>query len=328
MRGGATFQAEHDMTDTAGLAREVSMPGLLGWGLLGWGLLGWGLFSCSTTIERAAPDATRRNYSTTPAATLEASKKLQPEIILVSVGPRQLPALVVDGTEALETAARLRASAVTTGQYPVIVGEFSRATAYLQAVRFEAAPHELLQRSASMDLNPGNWIRGRAPPEESNTELRALLDRAAEYNNAERRRIFEATSIPSGKVPPMELVGHYNMLQGIPFRSVLIVLIPSTQGWQAPAYLSFGGFGDCPRPEEHTRILRYWYEEYGAKLVTVGADILELEVEQPLTDPESALQLARIQYDYCPDVASQKGTTLGGMAAALMQRKIWYFWWD
>ncbi len=246
----------------------------------------------------------------------------------VTVGALRMSALVVPGDVALQTTERLRQAAPAARQYPVIVGEFGRSVEYLESVRFTKSPREILEASTMVSLDPAQWVLPQSAPGNASAELLVLLEEARQYSAAERQQILASTDIPSAVVPPGEFIGHQNLSTGEPFQRVLVLLLPTSDGWQAPAYLGFGGTGGCPWPEQHTQLLRHWHDTYGASVVTVGANILELAVERPPQNPAAALELARVQYDYCPTIAKTHGATLGAMAAAVMQLRVWRFRWD
>lgn len=107
-----------------------------------------------------------------------------------------------------------------------------------------------------------------------------------------------------------------------------LVLVPAAERWMAALSLAYGGWNDCPGPEVHAALCRYWAETYGARLVGVGHDVLEFMVEAPPTERASAIALAKQHYLYCPDTVEQGTETISRLAANLMQRGTWHFWWD
>ena len=112
-----------------------------------------------------------------------------------------------------------------------------------------------------------------------------------------------------------------------PMPRVYIVLIPTDDPTTVPAYLHWGNFNGCLPAPYHVAALRNWRDRYGAELVALGSDTLELRVARKLATREEALELARIHSAYCSEFA-QGGETLSGMAAGLMVQEWWSFWWD
>lgn len=117
-------------------------------------------------------------------------------------------------------------------------------------------------------------------------------------------------------------------LEGRPLDRVHILLIPTDEGAAVPAFLRWGGWNDCPGPEYHIAALRSWHERFGAELVGITGDVINLRVARRPATREAALDLAREQYLYCEDIVDQGTETLAPLAATLMQEDWWFFWWD
>ena len=115
---------------------------------------------------------------------------------------------------------------------------------------------------------------------------------------------------------------------GKPHKKILIGLLPTAQSWQAAAHLQFGGFNNCPQPEEHVAVHQYWEQRYGAQVVAMTGDSVEFELRNPVTEKSILDQLALEQLVYCDDIVFQGTETVGGLAASLHGAKHWFFWWD
>ena len=109
---------------------------------------------------------------------------------------------------------------------------------------------------------------------------------------------------------------------------VYLVNIPAKASWEIPAYLYWGGWNANPPPHIHIAALRDWHAKYGATLVGITDDVLNLSVETPPTSREEALALAKDQYIYCEDIVLQGVGDIAPLAASLMESSHWYFWWD
>jgi hypothetical protein len=75
-------------------------------------------------------------------------------------------------------------------------------------------------------------------------------------------------------------------------------------------------------------MLRSWHDRYGAELVSMGADTVELRVTRRPASRDEALALAREHYAYCSDTVDQGTQDLATLAAMLMASDWWFFWWD
>ena len=109
---------------------------------------------------------------------------------------------------------------------------------------------------------------------------------------------------------------------------VHLLLIPARAGWEVPAYLRWGDWNACPPTEYHVAALRKWHEEFGAELVGINGDAMNIRAARPPRTREAALALAREQYGYCPDIVDQGVGSLAALAATLMATEWWFLWWD
>ncbi|MBW6525735.1 DUF4253 domain-containing protein [Sphingomonas sp. RHCKR7] len=119
-----------------------------------------------------------------------------------------------------------------------------------------------------------------------------------------------------------------DVLSGRFFRLVHILLIPTTHSWEVPAYLRWGDWNGCPPPAQHVAALRHWHERFGVELVGMDRDTLNLRATRRPADREAALALAHEQYRYCQDIIDQGVGSLSELAALLMNKDWWFFWWD
>lgn len=107
----------------------------------------------------------------------------------------------------------------------------------------------------------------------------------------------------------------------------ILAKIPAENPWEVFAWLPFGGWNECPMPEEVLWIAKYWYEKHGAIPAVMTSDILEFSAA-PVKDETAAVDLALEQFAFCSDIVTQGVNTIGRLAGAMMQSSTWYFWWD
>lgn len=100
-------------------------------------------------------------------------------------------------------------------------------------------------------------------------------------------------------------------------------------GWDIPRLLRWdGALNHNISGAEHSNVLKYWHERYGAELVVATFDGLELFVANPPTERTEVEAVARAQYNYCVDIVDQGVETLAALAEVQVHSHRWYFWWD
>jgi hypothetical protein len=118
------------------------------------------------------------------------------------------------------------------------------------------------------------------------------------------------------------------MDRGRTLEKVNVGLIPTDDWSTIPAHLRWGGWNACPHPEYHVAALRSWRDRFGAELVGLSRDRMDLRVAWPPQSRAHALDLAREHYVYCSDIVDQDVGTLNALAALLLGNEWWSFWWD
>lgn len=107
-----------------------------------------------------------------------------------------------------------------------------------------------------------------------------------------------------------------------------IALIPTDDPTAIPAYMQWGNWNGCPPAAYHVGALRAWRDRYGAELIGLGPDRMDLRVSRRPASREEALELARVHYVYCNDIIDQGVGSYRALAAGLMASDWWCFWWD
>jgi hypothetical protein len=133
---------------------------------------------------------------------------------------------------------------------------------------------------------------------------------------------------PTSPNPSPGLSVAYDILKGKPLAKVYIGIAPTDDWTTVPAYLRWGGWNDCPAAEYHVAAMRSWRDHYGAELVGMSFDTINLRVASKPKTREEALTLAHEQYVYCADIIDQGVETYSALAADLIANDWWYFWWD
>jgi hypothetical protein len=116
---------------------------------------------------------------------------------------------------------------------------------------------------------------------------------------------------------------------GFSSRDTVIGLIPARDGWEVPGLLSWQGAVNYDLDgAHHVAVLRSWQERYGAELVTLTRDQIELLVAHPPWDPATIVQVAVEMLGYCPDLDVQGTGMVAVLANEVVPHRCWSFWWD
>ena len=118
------------------------------------------------------------------------------------------------------------------------------------------------------------------------------------------------------------------LAQYVPLKNVIVLLVPTIYSWQVPAYIGFGNFNANPETAVHVAAMKHWHNAYGADLISLKDDNLEVYVRRPPKDESTAMKLAREHFIYCPDNVHQGTGTIGKLAGRLCRAHFWNFWWD
>ena len=224
------------------------------------------------------------------------------------VAPRCWRALV-PARGAIERWQRLRAIADETGCWPVVIGGPDDEKAHAAALRESLDSTDGLVRDGlALDLD--EWLADEAAID---PDLLRELDDQAPFGSARviTHQILEA---PAWR---LRRAGNGTILW-----------VESPHSWDVPAILRFGGWNSCPPTAVHVAMLRRWHERWGAELVALSRDRLEVAVARgPRTRPE-ALALAREQFLYCEELVLAEHGSLRALAAALLASRVWSFRWD
>jgi Domain of unknown function (DUF4253) len=138
----------------------------------------------------------------------------------------------------------------------------------------------------------------------------------------------DAGEWPADISPLMAPTVTSDVLSGEPLQRVFIATFPAKASYEVPAFVGWGGWNENPAAEIHVAMLRKWHEKYGAELVGMTGDVLNLRIATRPATKDEALALAREMYFYCSDIVEQGVGSIAALAALLMVSDYWYFLWD
>jgi hypothetical protein len=139
---------------------------------------------------------------------------------------------------------------------------------------------------------------------------------------------IDAGPWPEGDSSNNSLSAHRDVLTRKPHAEVLLTVLPAEESWMAPCYLRIGNWNSVPTADAHAALFKYWHEHCGATVACIADDVIEFTVDKPPRTKDEALVLAKQHYIYCADIVHQGVGTVEGLAAALLNASVWYFWWD
>lgn len=259
---------------------------------------------------------------------LDAAARAQPLGQKGPTAPRMdpvfpFPLVTVHGNAALAEWERQRTK---PGIWPVVIGsdeDLARLAGGIEDLDERDVP-AILAAAAALDHPESLRAHKRA---EDEAALKWLADHG-QAGAVEPDHQPELGAWPARVDTSLRLTVAEDILKRRPLDRVHIALIPAANGWEAIAHLKWGGWNDNPSAEYHVAALKAWHEHYGAELVGLNSDTMNLRVARRPASREDALDLAREQYLYCADIVDQGVETLSALAATLEANDWWFFWWD
>lgn len=233
--------------------------------------------------------------------------------------------LTVRGSDAIAVWTKLREILARTGHWPVLIGGDDQVNNLRE--RVQCRPNADLHSADAVD--PEGWLEQRY--QQFIEEIEEFGYRDKKPSSSEEDKQFYGIPRgpwPQGKPEKKQFMIPLTLIKRKPLPKVLIALVPTVDSWRLPAFLRFGGWNECPSDEEHAAVMKYWEERFGAEVVGITNDVVEMLVKRPPSTKNEALALARQQYLYCQDIVDQGTETVDALASTLLGGNVWYFWWD
>ena len=226
------------------------------------------------------------------------------------------------GKESLWELLDLREKISETGSYPFLMGNENSLGMLAESAGFNNdSTAEIIEKARAIKVAEIFERRMRdAQPDEEETEFDA-----SELNGVWQ---FRDSNRDLGLPWDDLITAHKNSVTRHFFDKCFVGIAPVSESWQIPAFVKFGSWNSCPKPEEHCAILRYWQEKYAAEIVSVTGDVIECAVVNPPQTEDECFELARQQFAYCSDIVDQGVGSIGELASRLRDSSYWYFWWD
>ncbi|HWB37146.1 MAG TPA: DUF4253 domain-containing protein [Rugosimonospora sp.] len=112
------------------------------------------------------------------------------------------------------------------------------------------------------------------------------------------------------------------------FHDGLLGLVPAACGSDAIAVLGWDGALNHTGTAEIALVTHSWEDRFGARVIGLGYDTLELSVAAPPASLEHARAVAAEHFAFCPDNIAQGTEDFDLYARHLVGAPTWSFWWD
>lgn len=227
-------------------------------------------------------------------------------------GEREKYYLLVEREQVLAVWKTLRELVPVTGYWPVI--------GWLEFEPFDFPAYRVSTQAiieAGLAIDMDVWFE---------TEKRQIL---VQKPNFPQNTIWSFISRPENgnlSFPPLDYEIPELRLSRFQENLTPLALLPTKVPWEVPAYFVFAG--DHQPAELHVAICKYWYQKYGAEMVSLIMGAIDMHVSSPPQTYEAAYQLAEEQFFYDPDLIYQNVGCLPRLADLLIQSPVWTFWWD
>lgn len=248
----------------------------------------------------------------------------------------EVPTGYVPGASAAAAWRSLRDSFSETGLWPIIRGEGAEAFEKVDAVSIlRAVPTGSIEKILQTRLedrreNLVELMGVKAEPQPNLGALAAAADSAGIFqyrgSPAEEPEPWPTQVRPVPSIPDFYSIR--DMLNGQLHETVQLSLIPLKHPWEAPAYLGFGNWNECPAPQIQVAVFRNWNERFGAVPACITRDVVECVVAHPPQDEPASMELAAEQWLFCEDIVSQGTQSVRNLAIELWHSPKWFFWWD
>lgn len=160
--------------------------------------------------------------------------------------------------------------------------------------------------------------------------LKSTLTTLLSNNSEDNDDIYGQSYVDIKKNPKLykELHNPFNSLHNSDEFEIFLAKIPTDKPWKIFAWIPFGGWNECPHPENIMSVSKYWYEKHGAIPAVITSDSIQFYVLDPIKEFEDALHVAEEHFAFCPDSVFQGAETINALSSLIIESSIWDFWWD
>lgn len=108
-----------------------------------------------------------------------------------------------------------------------------------------------------------------------------------------------------------------------------VALVPVSRGADVLTAVGWSGAANhVSRTAGLSAMLRSWEDRFGARVLRLGPDRLDLSVSAPPHEARHAAAVAAEHWTFCPDRVLQETGRLADYAHEIRGRRTWSFWWE
>ena len=108
-----------------------------------------------------------------------------------------------------------------------------------------------------------------------------------------------------------------------------VALVPAERHGDVPSRIGWGGAVNPGFSAQGlTTVLWSWEVRFGALLVQIGDQTMDVFVSRPVVQPDHAWRVACEHFAFCPDIVTQGIGSIDGHALDVLGSTRWSFWWD
>ncbi len=274
------------------------------------------------------------------------------QVAVEGFGLGRRPALVVPCApdELLAAWSAARAVLDRTGRWPVVVTDWlggGTFEAALNGAAGAASPEAICARAEAVDpdaaLAEVEALADAERWEEWDDEIRFELEATAATHGSSPgladvrvalgddpgRRTLERwlfaweLAAESGRTTPEPPVGgHLDWY--VPSDECAVVLLPTVDGWQAPAWVPFFGAEGEGGTERLIAVMRTWHDRFGAEIVAHWGTMLQFVVGRPPATAAEAFPVAMAHDLLATATLPLPGVSVRAHARALVGRPTWF----
>ena len=200
----------------------------------------------------------------------------------------------------------------TSNEKFIVCGSVDSQEYLAEQLEIDDSPTEVIIKK-SKNISPLEWFLKKRAEFENDWSINLTENEGAWPDEISAEQSFALTN---------------KKISGKAHKELLTSSLTVTDSWEIMAHFQYGGYNDCPFPEEHCAVWKYWQEKYDAHIIGISHDVVEAFVGRPPATQKGAMELAWEQYLYSYHIVHQGTETISNLAASILHHPFWYFWWD